>query len=421
MQEVAKQHGVVLIVPMYEEEQPGVYYNTAAVIDADGKYLGKHRKNHIPQVKGFWEKFYFRPGNLGYPVFDTAVGRIGVYICYERHFPEGWRALGLAGAKIVFNPSATSRGLSQYLWRLEQPAAAVANEYFVGAINRVGVEPLGDNDFYGQTYFADPRGQLIGDAASDTEDEVVVRDLDMGTARRGPRPVGVLPRPPPGHLRPAHGGLMTTLDQGWHTSFQPSARAPVADVRRGRRDRRRAVGAPGTLDRHADTDDRRHRQVRAARRHRRAHAHGDAVRRHASRPTPSRPAPPRRRGAARPRSSTSPCRPRAPHCCPLLDKWHEKADGNCAIDYGFHMIVSDVNDGTLKEMDACVDAGVNRFKMFMAYPGVFYSTDGEILLAMQRARANGGTIMMHAENGIAIDQLVAQAIAAGRPIPCSTA
>ena len=179
MCELAERHSMVLIVPVYEEEQPGVLYNTAAVIDADGRYLGKHRKNHIPQVKGFWEKFYFRPGNLGYPVFDTAVGRIGVYICYERHFPEGWRALGLAGARIVFNPSATSRGLSQYLWRLEQPAAAVANEYFVGAINRVGTEPLGDNDFYGQSYFVDPRGQLVGDAASDTEDEVVVRDLDM--------------------------------------------------------------------------------------------------------------------------------------------------------------------------------------------------------------------------------------------------
>jgi N-carbamoylputrescine amidase len=125
------------------------------------------------------EKFYFRPGNLGYPVFDTAVGRIGVYICYERHFPEGWRALGLGGAKIVFNPSATSRGLSEYLWRLEQPAAAVANEYFVGTINRVGVEPLGTNDFYGQSYFVDPRGQLVGDAASDRDDEIVVRDLDL--------------------------------------------------------------------------------------------------------------------------------------------------------------------------------------------------------------------------------------------------
>ncbi|MGW5051271.1 nitrilase-related carbon-nitrogen hydrolase [Actinokineospora sp. NPDC004072] len=179
MREVAERHGVVLVVPLYEQEQPGVRYNTAAVIDADGRYLGKHRKNHLPQVKGFWEKFYFRPGNLGYPVFDTAVGRIGVYICYERHFPEGWRALGLAGARIVFNPSATSRGLSEYLWRLEQPAAAVANEYFVGTINRVGVEPLGDNEFYGQSYFVDPRGQLVGEAASDRDEEVVVRDLDM--------------------------------------------------------------------------------------------------------------------------------------------------------------------------------------------------------------------------------------------------
>ncbi|MHB8293248.1 MAG: nitrilase-related carbon-nitrogen hydrolase [Acidimicrobiales bacterium] len=180
MMDIARDTQMVLVVPVYEEEQPGVYYNTAAVIDADGRYLGKYRKNHIPQVKGFWEKFYFKPGNLGYPVFDTAVGRIGVYICYDRHFPEGWRALGLAGARIVFNPSATSRGLSAYLWQLEQPAAAVANEYYIGAINRVGVEPLGDDEFYGTSYFVGPRGQLVGEAASDTDDEVVVRDLDMG-------------------------------------------------------------------------------------------------------------------------------------------------------------------------------------------------------------------------------------------------
>jgi N-carbamoylputrescine amidase len=178
--DVARENGTVLVVPVYEVEQSGVFYNTAAVIDADGRYLGKHRKNHIPQVSGFWEKFYFRPGNLGYPVFDTAVGRIGVYICYERHFPEGWRALGLAGAKIVFNPSATSRGLSEHLWKLEQPAAAVANEYFVGAINRVGVEPLGEDEFYGQSYFVDPRGQFVGEVASDVDEAVVVRDLDLG-------------------------------------------------------------------------------------------------------------------------------------------------------------------------------------------------------------------------------------------------
>jgi N-carbamoylputrescine amidase len=179
MQDLAKETGMVLVVPIFEMEQEGFYYNTAAVIDSDGTYLGKYRKNHIPHVKGFWEKFYFRPGNMGYPVFDTAVGKVGVYICYDRHFPEGWRALGLNGAKIVFNPSATSRGLSMYLWKLEQPASAVANEYFIGAINRVGKEPFGDNDFYGSSYFVDPRGQIIGDSASDTEEELVIRDLDL--------------------------------------------------------------------------------------------------------------------------------------------------------------------------------------------------------------------------------------------------
>ncbi|MEE8331781.1 MAG: nitrilase-related carbon-nitrogen hydrolase [Acidimicrobiia bacterium] len=179
MQKLAAETGMVLIVPMFEKEDDGFFYNTASVIESDGTYLGKYRKTHIPHVKGFWEKYYFRPGNMGYPIFDTSVGRIGVYICYDRHFPEGWRALGLAGAKIVFNPSATSRGLSMYLWNLEQPASAVANEYFIGAINRVGKEPFGDNDFYGSTYFVDPRGQLVGEAASDTEEELVVRDLDL--------------------------------------------------------------------------------------------------------------------------------------------------------------------------------------------------------------------------------------------------
>ncbi len=100
-----------------------------------------------------------------------------------------------------------------------------------------------------------------------------------------------------------------------------------------------------------------------------------------------------------------------------LDKWHEKADGHCAIDYGFHMIISDVNDQSLKEMESCISAGVNSFKMFMAYPGVFYATDGEILRAMRKATETGATIMMHAENGIAIDELVAQALAEGRTDP----
>ena len=184
MQDLAKKHSMVIVVPIYEEESPGVYYNTAAVIDADGTYLGKYRKNHIPHVApGFWEKFYFKPGNLGYPVFDTAYAKVGVYICYDRHFPEGARALGLNGAEIVFNPSATVAGLSEYLWKLEQPAHAVANAYFVGAINRVGHEqPWDIGEFYGQSYFCDPRGQFLANASRD-KTELITAELDFDKIR----------------------------------------------------------------------------------------------------------------------------------------------------------------------------------------------------------------------------------------------
>ena len=184
MQELARRHRMVIIVPIYEEETTGVYYNTAAVIDADGSYLGKYRKNHIPHcAPGFWEKFYFRPGNLGYPVFDTQYGRVGVYICYDRHFPEGARELGLNGAEMVFNPSATVAGLSEYLWKLEQPAHAVANAYFVGAINRVGVEaPWNIGEFYGQSYFCDPRGQFLATGSRD-KDELVMAEFDLDQIR----------------------------------------------------------------------------------------------------------------------------------------------------------------------------------------------------------------------------------------------
>jgi len=183
MQDLAKETGMVLVVPMYEEDGAGVYYNTAAVIDADGTYLGKYRKTHIPHINGFWEKFYFRPGNLGYPVFDTAVGKVGVYICYDRHFPEGARALGLNGAEMVFIPSATSRGLSEHLWRIEQTSHAIANGYFVGTINRVGIEPLGDDDFYGQSYFCTPRGQFIGEVGDAHKEELLIRDMDLELIR----------------------------------------------------------------------------------------------------------------------------------------------------------------------------------------------------------------------------------------------
>ncbi|MDA3861148.1 MAG: acyltransferase [Melioribacteraceae bacterium] len=180
MQELAKQHNMVIVVPIYEEEITGVYYNTAAVIDADGTYIGKYRKHHIPNCEpGFWEKFYFKPGNLGFPVFKTAYADIGVYICYDRHFPEGARILGLNGAEIVFNPSATVAGLSEYLWELEQPAHAVANGYFVGAINRVGVEaPWNIGEFYGSSYFCNPKGKIIAQASRD-KDELVIADLDL--------------------------------------------------------------------------------------------------------------------------------------------------------------------------------------------------------------------------------------------------
>jgi beta-ureidopropionase len=182
--ELAKKLGVVLVLPVYEEENTGVYYNTAAVIDADGTYKGKFRKIHIPQCgPGFFEKFYFRPGNLGYPVFDTAIGKVGVYICYDRHFPEGARALGLNGAEIVFNPSATVAGLSEYLWKLEQPAHAVANAYFVGAINRPGwEEPWRIGEFYGQSYFCNPRGQMLA-VGKRVEDDIVIADMDFDLIR----------------------------------------------------------------------------------------------------------------------------------------------------------------------------------------------------------------------------------------------
>ena len=182
-QSVAKELGMVMVLPMYELVQDGLYYNTAAVIDADGTYLGKYRKQHIPQVKGFWEKYYFTPGTGGYPVFDTAVGKVGVYICYDRHFPEGARMLGLHGAELVFIPSATSRGLSMHLWFIEQTAHAIANGYWVGTINRVGQEKeFGPNDYYGSSYFADPRGKIVAQA-SEKDEQLLVADLNMDLVR----------------------------------------------------------------------------------------------------------------------------------------------------------------------------------------------------------------------------------------------
>ena len=180
MQEIAKKHAMVMVVPVYEEEAKGVYYNTAAVFDADGSYVWKYRKNHIPHcLPAFWEKFYFKPGNLGYPVFKTRYATIGVYICYDRHFPEGGRMLGLHGAEIVFVPSATTSGHSDNLWKIEQTSMAIANGYFVGTNNRVGREaPWNFGEFYGSSYFCNPYGEILSIGSRD-KDELVVADLDL--------------------------------------------------------------------------------------------------------------------------------------------------------------------------------------------------------------------------------------------------
>ncbi|PKM16706.1 MAG: acyltransferase [Gammaproteobacteria bacterium HGW-Gammaproteobacteria-2] len=159
MQTYAAKYRMVIVVPIYERDDvSGVYYNTAAVIDADGKYLGKYRKTHIPQVAGFWEKFFFKPGASHWPVFQTQYCNI-------------------------VNPSATVAGLSEYLWKLEQPASAAANGCWIGAINRVGTEaPWNIGEFYGQSYFVNPRGQIEKIASRD-QDELIVHDLDMELVR----------------------------------------------------------------------------------------------------------------------------------------------------------------------------------------------------------------------------------------------
>ena len=288
-------------------------------------------------------------------MFDTAVGKVGVYICYDRHFPEGWRALGLNGAEIVFNPSATSRGLSEYIWRVEQPAAAVANMYYVGAINRVGIEAdIGDDDFYGQSYFVDPEGKFVGDVGDAYKPELIVRDLDMDKIKlvrdrwafyRDRRP-------------DAYDELVEAVTP-WHDAHQDGTVVSATGRTRRRRARSTArrsppCSPPGRPTRSgspsAGTRDRRHRQVRHPRRHRRAHAHGAALRRHRGvrhvrdrhdrRGVGRRHDDRRLRRAAHRRERAG--RPRR--------RGTRKADGNCAIDYGFHQIIGGVDEESLKAM-----------------------------------------------------------------------
>ena len=183
MQDLAKQTGMVLVVPMYEEDEqrPGIYYNTAAVIDADGSYLGKYRKTHIPHVKGFWEKFYFRPGNLGYPGLRDRRRQGRRLHLLRPPFPGGRPRPGPERRR----DRASSRrrpaaGLSEYLWRIEQVSHAVANGYFVGTINRVGIEAeSATTTSTGRATSATRAASSSATVGTSHDEELLVRDMDL--------------------------------------------------------------------------------------------------------------------------------------------------------------------------------------------------------------------------------------------------
>jgi beta-ureidopropionase len=176
MRAVARALNLWLVVPFYERAMAGELYNAAVLVDGRGEIVGHYRKHHLPMSSHFNEKFYFRPGNLGYPVFETPGGRVGIMICYDRHFPEAARALALNGAQVVFVPTATTlRGFSRSVWEAELRGHAIANGYFVGGVNRVGQER--ESEYYGASIFIDPIGQTIAQAGD--QEEVLVADLSL--------------------------------------------------------------------------------------------------------------------------------------------------------------------------------------------------------------------------------------------------
>lgn len=182
---LAGELGVVIVASLFERRAAGLYHNTAAVIDADGRYLGKYRKMHIPQDPGFEEKFYFTPGDLGYKVWDTRFGRIGVLICWDQWYPEAARLAALGGAEILFYPTAigwlpeekAALGAAQHnAWETVQRGHAVANGCYVAAVNRVGVE--GATEFWGQSFVSDFYGQIVARAPV-SEEQILVADCDL--------------------------------------------------------------------------------------------------------------------------------------------------------------------------------------------------------------------------------------------------
>lgn len=185
MCDLAAEHGIVLVAPIYEKEIKGELYNTAVVIDPQGEIMGIYRKSSIPMVKTpslvGSEKYYFKPGNTGFPVWQTPFGiNIGVMICYDRHFPEHARLLALNGADLVLVPTATC-GMSRYLWEIELQAHAIDNIYYVGGVNRVGKDEGGapDQHYYGSSFFTSPKGEILAQAG-DQDDEIVYAEIDTG-------------------------------------------------------------------------------------------------------------------------------------------------------------------------------------------------------------------------------------------------
>jgi N-carbamoylputrescine amidase len=185
----AKQNGIVVIGALFERRAPGLYHNTAAIIDADGEIRGLYRKMHIPDDPLFYEKFYFTPGDLGFRAFDTKFGRIGVLICWDQWYPEGARLTALQGAQILFYPTAIGWhpmekahfGEAQHSsWETMQRSHAIANGVFVAAPNRIGHEgdPQGGIEFWGQSFICDPGGRLLAKGSAD-RDEIVMADCDF--------------------------------------------------------------------------------------------------------------------------------------------------------------------------------------------------------------------------------------------------
>ena len=185
LQALAKRLGIVLVVPFFEEALPGVYFNSAVVYDRDGTYLGKYRKNHIPEGPQYLEKYYFTPGDLGYPIFKTQFGVIGIGICWDQWFPEVARILALQGAEILLYPTAIGSEPdrpefdSSEPWRTIIRSHAIANNVFVGAVNRVGVET--EMSFYGKSFIANPFGAIIADAGR--QDEIIMATCDLSEIR----------------------------------------------------------------------------------------------------------------------------------------------------------------------------------------------------------------------------------------------